>query len=41
MIEELKRNIKMSKYKENESDLKAYAEECFRLRNLLAKTLND
>ena len=38
-IEELKKNIKMSKHTENDSEVQAYADECFRLRSLLEQTL--
>ena len=33
-IEELKRNIKMSRHREAENEVQAYAEECLRLRAL-------
>ena len=34
-IEELKKNVKMSKAKESENEVQAYADECMRLRSLL------
>lgn len=34
-IEELKRNVKMSRHKESELDVQTYVEECMRLRGLL------
>ena len=34
-IEDLKKNIKMSKHRENDNEVQAYAEECMRLRSLL------
>ena len=34
-IEELKKNVKMSKHKESENEVQAYADECMRLRSLL------
>ena len=34
-IQELKKNIKMSRHKESDNEVQAYAEECFRLRALL------
>ena len=38
-IEELKKNVKMSKAKESENEVQAYADECMRLRSLLEQTL--
>ena len=38
-IEELKKNIKMSRHKESESEVQAFADECIRLRGLLEQTL--
>jgi len=34
-LEELKRNVKLAKGKENDSEMQAYVEECLRLRGLL------
>ena len=34
-IEELKKNVKLSKHRESENEVSAYAEECMRLRTLL------
>ena len=39
-IEELKKNIKMSKSRENDNEVSAYAEECMRLRSLLEQALH-
>ena len=38
-IEELKKNVKLSKHKEGENEVQAYADECMRLRSLLEQTL--
>jgi len=38
-IEELKKNIKMSKHRENENEVQAYADECIRLRSQLEQAL--
>ena len=35
LIEELKRNIKMSRHRETENEVNSYMEECLRLRTLL------
>ena len=38
-IEELKKNIKMSKSRENDNEVQTYAEECMRLRSILEQSL--
>jgi len=38
-VEELKKNVKMSKHKESDNEVQAYAAECMRLRSLLEQTL--
>ena len=38
-VEELKKNIKMSKSRENDNEVQAYADECLRLRTILEQTL--
>lgn len=38
-IEELKKNIKMSKSRENDNEVQSYADECLRLRGILEQTL--
>ena len=38
-IEELKKNIKMSKHRENENEVQAYVDECMRLRSQLEQVL--
>ena len=38
-IEELKKNVKLAKHRENESEVQAYADECLRLRTVLEQTL--
>ena len=40
-IEELKKNIKMSRHREAENEIQAYADECVRLRNLFEQTLME
>ena len=38
-IEELKKNVKLAKHRESESEVQAYADECLRLRTVLEQTL--
>ena len=38
-IEELKKNIKMSKHRENKNEVQAYVDECMRLRSQLEQVL--
>lgn len=38
-IEELKKNIKMSKSRENDNEVQVFADECLRLRTILEQTL--
>ena len=38
-IEELKKNIKMSKTRENDNEVQTIAEECMRLRTMLEQSL--
>ena len=38
-IEELKKNIKMSKTRENDNEVQTLAEECMRLRTMLEQSL--
>lgn len=38
-IDELKKNIKMSKSRENDNEVQTYVEECMRLRSILEQTL--
>ena len=38
-IEELKRNVRMSRQRESETEMLAYIEECTRLRSLLEQTI--
>ena len=38
-IEELRKNVKLSRTKEADSEVQAYADECLRLRTLLEQTL--
>ena len=38
-VEELKKNVKLAKHRENESEVQAYADECLRLRTVLEQTL--
>ena len=35
LIEELKKNVKMSKHRETDNEVQAYVDECLRLRTLL------
>ena len=37
-IEELKRNVRMSRQTENDTEIMAYMDECMRLRDLLEQT---
>ena len=39
LIEELKKNVKMSKHREAENEIQAYVDECMRLRSLLEQTM--
>jgi hypothetical protein len=41
LIEQLKRNIKMSKYQEIEIEMTVYIDECLRLRHQLEQTLAE
>lgn len=34
-IDELKRNVRMSKMRENDAEIMAYMDECMRLRSML------
>lgn len=38
-IEELKRNVRMSRQTENDTEIMAYMDECMRLRDLLEQTM--
>jgi len=39
LIEELKKNVRVSKYKEAENEVQTYIEECMRLRSILEQTM--
>jgi quinol monooxygenase YgiN len=38
-IEELKRNVRLSRQNEGETELQVYIDECMRLRSLLEQTM--
>ena len=38
-VDELKKNVKLAKHRESESEVQAYADECLRLRTVLEQTL--